>query len=94
MDYSLFFFFVEWQHVKIVHRCEMLCDTVIELKSLKDVRNPIYQEQDGLLLVKKLPVINTWSFTVPDGNDWGFKFANNRFIVQVFILVMLLFSSI
>lgn len=64
-------------------RCEHLCDTVIQLKSLANEGNSAYNDYDGLLILKKLPIINTWNSTIPESNDWAFKIKKKHFVVEV-----------
>lgn len=66
-----------------MHRCEHFCDTVIEMKSFVYDGNVAYSDYEGLLILKKLPVINTWCPSIPDSNDWAFKLKKKRFIIEV-----------
>lgn len=67
----------------MLHRCEHFCDTVIEMKSFLYDANLAYSDYEGLLILKKLPVINAWCPTIPDSNDWAFKLKKKRFIIEV-----------
>ncbi|KAK7601061.1 hypothetical protein V9T40_008502 [Parthenolecanium corni] len=66
----------------MLHRCEHFCDTVIEMKSFLYDANLAYSDYEGLLILKKLPVINAWCPTIPDSNDWAFKLKKKRFIIE------------
>lgn len=71
------------QDLKILHRCEHLCDTVVQLKSLINNGNMAYSDYQGLVILKKLPIINTWTFSVPESNDYAFKIKKKHFIIEV-----------
>ncbi|XKL61274.1 hypothetical protein PGB90_008331 [Kerria lacca] len=68
--------------LKILHRCEHLCDTVVQLKSLINNGNMAYSDYQGLVILKKLPIINTWTFSVPESNDYAFKIKKKHFIIE------------
>lgn len=76
--------FFLFQFNYMLHRCEHVCDTVIRLQSLVNEGNPAYSDYSGLLILEKLPIINSWNSYIPETNDWAFTLKKRKhFLIEV-----------